>query len=529
MLKLLFLSSVFSYTYINILEAAPTPPVKGVPVSGVFSVPSGSNSFVDSGGKMVTITKAQQTQVGSIFSTPNNLLDLNNDFSASMFIYLGDSYSFAGDGMTFVMHNDIESTKKFSAGVGEQLGVYPKPNSGYYVMTQQLKKSFAVEFDTYYNNGMDARMNSNNSKGHVAYAFPDKVGSYYFDPNLKYLYHCEAYYPSDYLSNGKWKPFEMKWDAATKALRYKFDVAPWVNVKIDPSSTFGGNKVYWGFTGSTGMAIAETAVVFNKVPGLVNLTENLNLVNQKGETVKDKQVAEKQTITATFDINYLNGKQNLLLPTVELALEDKIYYKKESLKYNGIQMDDSNWLGKTFVIPITELSLANAKATISFDVETEDVGRQDIIKTEASAKIKADNYTGDTNKLAFSIKGKGDTLTLTSDKTSTNLTSSELEEVNVLKLTNSQILQRFITSLNIVANDPETNTADGVTIQAVDETVYDRIRNLQNGVVNLDLVAKKTDNSSSILSIQIIFRMVLLVLALFQKPSILLKETQRYH
>lgn len=506
-LKLLFLSSVFLFTYINIVEAAPASPVKGVPVSGVFSVPAGSNSFVDPGGKMVTITKAQQSQVGSIFSTPNNLLDLNYDFSASMFIYLGDTRYSAGDGMTFVMHNDIESTKKFSAGVGEQLGVYAKRRSGSYIMTQQIKNSFAIEFDTYFNaGGMDTTLWPRNNEGHVAYSFPNRQNYYSFGPELNYLHHIAVYYPNDYLANGKWKPFEVKWNATSKVLSYKFDVAPLVEVPIDTNLIFSSDKVYWGFTGSTGANVAETAVVFNKVPGLVNVTENLNLVNQKGETVKDKQVAEKESITATFDINYLNGKQNLLLPTVELALEDKIHYKKGTLKYNGIQMDDSKWIDKSFVVPTTNLSLTNPKASISFDVETEDVGRHDVIKTGASATIKADNYTGDTNKLAFSVKGKGDTLTLTSDKPSINLTSSEIEEVNVLKLTNSQILQRFITNLNIVAHDPEGNTADGITIQAVDETVYDRIRNLKSGVVNLDLIAKKTDNSSSILSIQVIFQ-----------------------
>ena len=506
-LKLLFLSSVFLFTYINIVEAAPASPVKGVPVSGVFSVPAGSNSFVDPGGKMVTITKAQQSQVGSIFSTPNNLLDLNYDFSASMFIYLGDTRYSAGDGMTFVMHNDIESTKKFSAGVGEQLGVYAKRRSGSYIMTQQIKNSFAIEFDTYFNaGGMDTTLWPRNNEGHVAYSFPNRQNYYSFGPELNYLHHIAVYYPNDYLANGKWKPFEVKWNATSKVLSYKFDVAPLVEVPIDTNLIFSSDKVYWGFTGSTGANVAETAVVFNKVPGLVNVTENLNLVNQKGETVKDKQVAEKESITATFDINYLNGKQNLLLPTVELALEDKIHYKKGTLKYNGIQMDDSKWIDKSFVVPMTNLSLTNPKASISFDVETEDVGRHDVIKTGASATIKADNYTGDTNKLAFSVKGKGDTLTLTSDKPSINLTSSEIEEVNVLKLTNSQILQRFITNLNIVAHDPEGNTADGITIQAVDETVYDRIRNLKSGVVNLDLIAKKTDNSSSILSIQVIFQ-----------------------
>ncbi|MBC9788676.1 lectin-like domain-containing protein [Carnobacterium maltaromaticum] len=506
-LKLLFLSSVSLFTYINIVEAAPASPVKGVPVSGVFSVPAGSNSFVDPGGKMVTITKAQQSQVGSIFSTPNNLLDLNYDFSASMFIYLGDTRYSAGDGMTFVMHNDIESTKKFSAGVGEQLGVYAKRRSGSYIMTQQIKNSFAIEFDTYFNaGGMDTTLWPKNNEGHVAYSFPNRQNYYSFGPELNYLHHIAVYYPNDYLANGKWKPFEVKWNATSKVLSYKFDVAPLVEVPIDTNLIFSSDKVYWGFTGSTGANVAETAVVFNKVPGLVNVTENLNLVNQKGETVKDKQVAEKESITATFDINYLNGKQNLLLPTVELALEDKIHYKKGTLKYNGIQMDDSKWIDKSFVVPTTNLSLTNPKASISFDVETEDVGRHDVIKTGASATIKADNYTGDTNKLAFSVKGKGDTLTLTSDKPSINLTSSEIEEVNVLKLTNSQILQRFITNLNIVAHDPEGNTADGITIQAVDETVYDRIRNLKSGVVNLDLIAKKTDNSSSILSIQVIFQ-----------------------
>ena len=506
-LKLLFLSSVFLFTCINIVEAAPMPPIQGVPVSGVFSVPSGSNSFVSPDGKMVTITKAQQTQVGSIFSTPNNLLDLNDDFSTSMYIYLGDSRSFAGDGMTFVMHNDIESTKKFSTGVGEQLGVYAKPNSGNYILTQQLKQSFSIEFDTYYNGGMDAGVDRNKSMGHVA-NFPNRQNYYNFGPELNYLYHGGLYYPADYdyLANGKWKSFEVKWNATSKVLSYKFDVAPLVEVPIDTNLIFSSDKVYWGFTGSTGANVAETAVIFNKVPGLVNVTENLNLVNQKGETVKDKQVAEKESITATFDINYLNGKQNLLLPTVELALEDKIHYKKGTLKYNGVQMDDSKWTGKSFVVPTTNLSLEIPKASISFDVETEDVGRHDVIKTGASATIKADNYTGDTNKLEFSVKGKGDTLTLTSDKASINLTSSEIEEVNALKLTNNQILDRITSNLNIVAHDPETNTSDGIMIQAVDETVYDQIRNLKSGVVNLDLVAKKADNSSPNLTIQVIFQ-----------------------
>ena len=248
-LKLLFLSSVFLFTYINIVEAAPASPVKGVPVSGVFSVPAGSNSFVDPGGKMVTITKAQQSQVGSIFSTPNNLLDLNYDFSASMFIYLGDTRYSAGDGMTFVMHNDIESTKKFSAGVGEQLGVYAKRRSGSYIMTQQIKNSFAIEFDTYFNaGGMDTTLWPRNNEGHVAYSFPNRQNYYSFGPELNYLHHIAVYYPNDYLANGKWKPFEVKWNATSKVLSYKFDVAPLVEVPIDTNLIFSSDKVYWGFT-----------------------------------------------------------------------------------------------------------------------------------------------------------------------------------------------------------------------------------------------------------------------------------------
>lgn len=510
-LKVIFLITLFLFTYINVVQAAPAPPTKGVPLQGIFSIPSGSNSSVDSSGKIVTITKPQNDQVGSIFSTQNNLLNLNEDFSASMFIYLGDRTFQAGDGMTFVLHNDLGSTQRFSKGVGEQLGVYAKPKSGSYVMTQQLQKSFAVEFDTYYNkdsdnvNGLDASVNSNNSRGHVAYAFPDHQGSYYFNPNLTNLKHRDVYYPSDYLSNGKWKPFEVNWNATTKILSYKFDVAPIVNVPFDIKA-FGSDTLYWGFTGSTGGAYAETAVVFNKVPGLVNLREKFSLVNQTGETAIGKQISEKESVTATFDINYLNGKQNLLIPTLEVGLEDKIHYKKGTLTYNGNKIDDSKWTGKTFTVPMSNLSLVNPKASISFDVETENVGRHEIKKTGISATIKADNYTGDTSKSQFSVKGRGNTLTLSSDKSNLNLTPSEIEEYTGLKLTNSQILQRFIEALNIVANDPETNTIDGITIQAVDETVYDRIKKLQNGVIDLDLIAKKADNASPVLKIQLLYQ-----------------------
>lgn len=506
-LKIIFFITIFLFTYNNVVQAAPQAPIRGVPLQGIFAVPSGSNSFIDSSGKIVTITKEQESQVGSIFSTQNNLLNLNQDFSASMFIYLGNRSASAGDGMTFVLHNDVQSTKNFSKGVGEQLGVYSKPNAGSYIMTQQLEYSFAVEFDTYNNDlGMDSQVNSNNAKGHVAHSFPARMESYYFDPNLKRLYHSSLYYPTDYLSNGKWKPFEVNWNASTKVLSYKFDVAPTINVPIDVSKIFNTTNVYWGFTGSTGGAYAETAVIFNKVPGLVNLSEKLNIVNSKGETKVGKQATEKESLTANFDINYLGGKQNLLIPTIELGLEDKIHYKKGTLKYNGNKIDDSKWTGKTFAIPISDLSQGNAKASISFDIETEDVGRHELKSTGVSAIIKADNYTGEANKATFSIKGRGNTLTLNSDNVTLNLTPSEIEDYNALKLTNSQMLQSFIEKLNIVANDPEMNTTDGIIIQAVDETVYDRIKKMQNGIINLDLIAKKADNASPVLSIQLVFQ-----------------------
>lgn len=387
---------------------SPAPPLS-LPLDNVFTVPKGANSSVD---KNVTIiTEDIKSQVGSIFSTEGNKLDLTQSFHAEMYVYLGDKRETAADGMTFVMHADKARAANFTGGRGSQLGVYAVQGSGGVDgLKEQIERSFVIEFDTYHNgdfNGdkMDIEVDKNENKGHIAYAFPELLSSYNLkDDKVVSLKHQGLYYPTDYLSNGKWHLFSVNWDAEKRIFAYDFDDAPTVSVPINPSTIFGTNSVYWGFTGSTGGFSQESKVAFKQIPGLVNVTSNMK-ITKDGKDITDTGVSGTEgDIKIQYDLKYNDGKQDMLRPVFNLDVSDFLSFTPGTLTVNGVVVSDDNFVdGKLSYSLPTNLNKIEDTLTILFEGTPKIVTDKDI-KANLNYSITADNYFGNNMKSTFPIK-----------------------------------------------------------------------------------------------------------------------------
>ena len=383
---------------------ASLPPVS-LPLDNVFAVPAGAHSFIE--GNTVVITKDIKSQVGSIFSTEANKIDLTKPFQAEMYVYLGNKRDAAADGMTFVMHADKNRTVNFNGGTGDQLGVYAKVGSYASHLMEQISRSFVVEFDTY-NNGdsMDRKVDRNGDKGHIAYAFPELISSYNLGGSgtVLSLNHSGLYYPTDYLSNGEWHLFSINWDAEKKVLFYNFDDAPMVSVPINPNVVFETNSVYWGFTGSTGGASQESKVAFKQIPGLVNVRSSMK-VTKDGVDITEAGISGVDgDVKVQYDLKYLSGKQNLLNPVFDLDLDSLLSFKPGTLTVNGTVVSDNYFVdGKLKYALPTDLTAIEDNLTISFEGTPKIVTDQDR-ETTINYSITAKNYFGNILKTRFPIK-----------------------------------------------------------------------------------------------------------------------------
>lgn len=405
MLVVLFSAIGLIVSLNSTVKASPLPPAS-LPIRNVFAVPWGANSSVD--GNVVVITKNINSQVGSIFSTEANKMDLTQSLHAEMYVYLGDKYAKAADGMTFIMHADKNRSQTFTGGTGAQLGAYAKVGSGGPEgFREQIERSFAVEFDTYHNgDNLDANLLTNADRGHIAYAFPELRSSYRLDnnDNVVSLIHQGLYYPSTYLSNGEWHSFSVDWNADTKKLDYKFDDAPTVSVPINPASVFGTTSVYWGFTGSTGGYSQESKVAFKQIPGLVNLSSSLKVTKDEQDVTETGISGIEGDVKVQYDLKYKGGKQNLLRPVFKLDLDSLLSFTPGTLTVNGTVVSDDFFVdGKLNYSLPADLTTTENTFTISFEGKPKIVTDADT-ETTINYSLNAQNYFGNSLKTKVPIK-----------------------------------------------------------------------------------------------------------------------------
>ncbi|ALS36033.1 hypothetical protein ABID30_000710 [Enterococcus rotai] len=393
--KLIFTTLVVGISCVPLIAEASdyVQPPHSIPLDQIFVTPKGANSYVE--GNNVVITDKKTNQIGSIFSTELNKMDLTQDFKSEMYLYIDG----AADGMTFVMHNDKNAISNFSGRVGEYFGIY----SGRYYTTnpsaldgKQLKKSFAIEFDSYYNNtSNDKYVLINDGNGHVAYSFPDQRSSYMLLPAYGLaIEHYGLQYPKFKLGDARWRLFSMEWKAFDSSgkgyVTYALEGLDPVTAEIS-KSTFGTDSVYWGFTGSTGEEFEKAVVAFKSVPGLVNYTENVEFMNTEGKKIES--TTQDSEVTVRYSGKYTGGKQNMIQPSFKFALSPNQVYQQGTFLLNGISVTPT-YSNNELVIPLSkDLTVGDPVVDIQFKVkDTEVTGDK---KLTLTAQAVAENFISD--------------------------------------------------------------------------------------------------------------------------------------
>lgn len=384
------------------------PPAK-IDLENIFTTPAGSNSSIID-GSIVEITPNAKSKKGGIWSTPNNLMDLTQDFTASMYVYFGNQGTNAADGIAFVMHNDPKGTNALSPNGGGGLGVWAEGK--YNGLYNGIQNSLAIEFDTYVNNtSSDSRFDTDSAAGnHVAWNYPGKPSTYvdYQHTVLeraRKMIHNDLQYTGT-LSNDTWRRFEVKWDAANSQLTYHLEGTNPVVIPIDVQDVFGTNQVYWGFTGSTGGKYAQNRVVFESVPGLVNGKVTETITREDGSVVDQGDFVYKgEELTYTITANYLSGKQNWKNIFGLTTINEHVTYVPDSLTFtdrNGTTpVNDSYWSGQTLAVPLRDMSADYDEQTISFRVKVNSLP----LNTPVTEKftVAGNNYINSSAAVTYEI------------------------------------------------------------------------------------------------------------------------------
>ena len=178
------------------------------------------NNNASLSGDIVTLTPDALGQNGSVWGKMR--INLDYDFKVTSSIYLGTDDGGA-DGIAFVLQPLSSNAGSSGGGMGYQ-GISP---------------SYAVEFDTYYNEGADPT-----SADHIAIV-KNGEGS---------IAAHSLYSARSNLEDGNWHDAIFEWNATTKYFKVTFEGIVLFNVNIDlTSSVFNNNSnVYWGFTAATG-------------------------------------------------------------------------------------------------------------------------------------------------------------------------------------------------------------------------------------------------------------------------------------
>ncbi|MGO2099727.1 lectin-like domain-containing protein [Vagococcus salmoninarum] len=331
----------------NIMAVSDAPQVPGDTeiLNDVFREPIGTGPALLT-EKILQITPADKSQNGAIWSKEK--IDLQRDFRIKAYLYLGDSFGDAADGITFTLQNDARMATNEKLAIGDSgmgMGAYSNALGKPYV-----RNALSIEFDTYYNSGpsnrMDREIDANGNRGHVAIVTPKANNNNYTGE------HSALTLSPDYLSNGEWREIEFTWVASTKTLSYDIvDVGKASYVIQDLETKFGGSQVYWGFTGSTGAFKALNLIAISELPQKVqNIATVTNTTIQEGPSThvhvnKGDQVAlETDIITSTFvnPTEYDLSRMDIQLPAGidpnldEVQVEGNLIPRENLVFENGI-------------------------------------------------------------------------------------------------------------------------------------------------------------------------------------------------
>lgn len=294
------------------------------------------NSAVDSKYPNVAIiTFDRQNQFGGMWAKEK--LDLTMPFSTEMYLHLGCQYgpnTNIADGMTFTLHNDDAGINAIG-GAREGLGVFKgrKWTGRYWQGNPEtvphgthLKNSLVVEFDTYRNRiSQAAFVDDPPGTAHCSVLFPRADIIYESDHD-----NIHTFTPSQ-----EWVRFAADWTPNATGggtLSYEFGD----NIKdsilvLNINSTFGGTKVYWGFTGATGQYTSVQAAAITRYPEQ-GISVEKKVRNASGEDINHGNALPGDILTYTIRVTARSLASPIGPVSIEDVISDLVDYVADSVQ-----------------------------------------------------------------------------------------------------------------------------------------------------------------------------------------------------
>jgi len=537
----------------------------GISVNNVFTpggTPNNQAQVVPATNPETPGTEAVQVtddvkQFGTIWSTDDNLFDLTKDETVSMWMYFGDNTDKAADGMALVFQNDangLAATPTFKDGkvIGETIGVWAVDNDTSLaqwvseVAKKGIRNSWALEFDTHPNvsvnykgagggNAFDGDMKTphiaSNYPGHGDAYTAQKVWNSSFTSSrwLTLMKHLGLIQGANYnmLANDAWHHVTLEWSVANQQMTYTFDdkdpdtgaeltgQSRTVDIdmpKIDPDNT---GKIRWGFTGATGDLKADNLVIFEKVPGLVEVdaTSTLTDTTTNREVKDGDTIMGKDAIKLAYDLTYSGGKQEWQDVTARLKLPTDLTFETITIDYaNGeseeVSVDEIDD-GKLNHLLAHGLTPTNPTATITLTGRASDP--KEIVEVDMqTSTFSANNGIESADTVAFKINPKvAIDLELTSDQ-KVSVDAGETTTITALV----QILENIGLTNSDLTVHPAVNGEAKATSQvdpaddAVGQTTFTPdVGDLKTGVNTVELyVTDIYGNQSNTVTVELTVR-----------------------
>lgn len=327
------LLSFLSFLPTSPVYAVPNPPVDTMELTGKMS-PVGSTSGTILGPSQrnyVDIVGDANNQPGGIWY--NEPLDLSADFNLEMYFALdlpgGVNPS---QGFAFVMQSTGPTA--LSQEGGQTLGVWANNSiSNNNLRAGAIQDGFAVEFDTFYNNGtlfqnqfFDNGLSLLNDGGsHISWGFPGRESTY----STRYI----LFYGTRKIMNHRgvspdvginldlnnWRKFTVSYDSSAGQLTYYAE--RWMNTPtvvdlFNPNDNSDDpvfnnpHEVYFGFTGANNNTPQQRSVALTKVE------QNLPDPDEPKFELNGSLVVDDHTV---LDANVSNEND---VPTLELPFAD---------------------------------------------------------------------------------------------------------------------------------------------------------------------------------------------------------------
>lgn len=388
---------------------------------------------------------------------------------------------YPGDGMAFVMHNDPRGTNAHSigkdkdgkpiSGDGETLGVWGtdwdwnKTNPTDIAKTA-VQNSLAIEFDTFVNklttydnlSGEGVSFDAQGINGqHIAIGYPGNPSDGTFP--IDTYFHKSVAKPAGDTSEGpqtknyftmlhlgvndnlnladnEWHHLTIQWtkpaaNSNLGTITYKYDDkntdgtpsnrAITASIPVDTNQFRStDDKLYWGFTGSTGKYMENNLLVFESLPSFVDAQATADIHNdtENTEVKAGGHVNANDDITYNYNLKYIgwtrewtNIKTRMQVPQNMTFTSGEINYangKKETIPDSVFA--DTTDPGHLNYQLLQTLNKDNRTATISLHGKAAKTTTSTLTVPSAHAHFDGDNLITDTDAPSFVIDPKSITL-----------------------------------------------------------------------------------------------------------------------